>query len=200
MRRNRRLSSWLVSSLALGSLIALVACQPSDPAAQVAKARGDYQVKLNSFLVMEPEVPEVVEPELDPATDTGGMAVSGAVAAVAAETAEEAEEGGEEAIPEEVGPRTSTVLFDLVVRFEGSDPLPGVTVEISHVDAERNEKELRFHYLETGEIRRGGSQQIELVLEGFEIEEGDAFSVDLQSFVAPEDYGRYREFAEATGG
>lgn len=183
----------LASLLILLPLMLLVAsCAPKDPVERVNQARAKYQVRLNSWLVKPAPIVEVPENEGD--TGEAAMAES---AAVAEEVAAEGEEIAEEVMEVETGPTSTDVIFDLLVLFEGNDPLPGVTVEVIHDGAGGATKESRLQWIETGGLVRGDTRQVTIELEGWALEEGDSFGVSLRSVVPAEDRSQYREFAEA---
>lgn len=183
--------------LLLAVLLLSSACGPSDPAAKVAATRAEYTIQLNTFIVQEPEQ---VEPMMD--TELEGEAVSEAIAeeaavAVEAVSGEAEEEGAEGEVDEvEAGPKTTDVLLDLLLYFNGTDSLPGVTIEVSMADPFEKEKATFRRYLETGKMVRGEGRQETLMLEGIEnFETGDVFSVFIRPSVPTEEQGEYPEFA-----
>ena len=92
-------------------------------------------------------------------------------------------------------PPKATILFDLLIRFEGEDPLSGITVDITQADPFERQKEHRRHWIDTSHFLGGSLEQVSFELEGFDFEDGDVFSVELQP-VAAEERGEYREFSE----
>lgn len=196
----RRLPLLALMTLLLG---AVIACQPKTPEEKIAAARAAYTVELNSWFPQEPE-PEVVAEDVA-GEDPAGEAEAGAEAAEAAAVAEEAVEAGEgegegelEFVEvDNVGPRTVNVLFDLIVQFNGDEPLPGLTLEITRADASGNEKASMRHYQELPEHIKGDTKQVSFKLEGLEFEDGDGYSVTVRKVVPPEEQGEYREFASA---
>ena len=191
---SRRAPLLLVTGCLLVALLSTVACAPSDPIEQIAKTRQEYTVKLNQFLVQDPPMPEPAPVE----TMGEESAASAAEAAVAdEETAGEEGEDIEDGFDlEPVGPQPKNILFDLIVGFDGSDPLPGLTVEVSQIDPFQEEKATFRHYLDLGSLQ-SGTTQTDFVLENVMYEDGDGFSVDLRLVVPPEERGEYREFATA---
>ncbi len=195
MRQSSRkvpVRSIVVCSLVVVGLLA--ACAPKDPAVRVAEARGQYFIEPTGMLVQkapEPEVAEEVMPE-----EAAAEAV--ATAEEAAATAEEIAEGeGGEEMAEEPGPRTANVLFDLIIRFDGSKSLPGVTLDVVHSDPFEKEKARYLQWIETDGMRRGDARQLSFEIDISNYVEGDAFAIEFQSHVPPEKFGDYREFAEA---
>lgn len=194
----RRLPLLALLTLLLG---AVIACQPKSPEEKIAAERAAYTVELNSWFPREPE-PEVTG-------DAEGEAAEGEAAAEATAVAE-GEEAAGEAAPAEgeegelevvdvdaAGPRMVNVFFDLIVLFEGDDPLPGLTLDISQADSGGAEKQSFRHYQELPAHIKGETKQVSFELEGIEFAEGDQFSVALRKVVPPEEQGEYREFASA---
>ena len=179
--------------LALAAL-AVVACGPGSPEEKVAATRAQYTVRLESFTAQDPA------PAVEEAAPAEEGAVAGEAAAVAAEEAapvEEATEGMEEEVGEVSGPRPMDVVLHLLVRFGGTEALPGITVEVTQADPFGKEKEPTLHWIETAGMSKSDVKQVDLELEGVEFEDGDAFSVLLREVVPAEQHSQYREFAEA---
>ena len=197
----RQTSQLIACCLTALFVFAAVGCGPGSPEEQVAATRAQYTVRLESFTAEEPE-PVIEEMEIAAeATAEAGEAVAAAEGAMVAEAAA-AEEGmeGEGETEEEVvesGPQPTNIVLHLLVRFGGEQALPGITVEVTQADPFGKEKEPTLHWIETAGMTKSDVQQVDLRLEGVEFEDGDAFSVLLSQSVAPEDYGKYREFAEA---
>lgn len=191
------------AALCVAALAILVAgCGPQSPEERVAAARAQYIVDLKGWMPQEPEPVDVMEEALiqegeaiAEAAEASAMAAEATAEAVE-EYAEEGEEGIEEGVEEETGPRTVDVLFDIIVRFNGSGTsLPGITAEVIHSDPLDEEKATYRAYIDTAGMAKGESRQLDFVLEGLEVEEGDGFAVDLVEGV-PADLGEYREFSE----
>lgn len=189
----------LAATLAL--MLSLVACGPGTPEERVAQTRGQYTVKLeNWFPKVEDPLPiEETAPEEGAEAGEGGEAVAGAMAAEEAVAAEESEEGegeGEEMEPVDEGPKSTKIIFDLVVLFSGSEALDGITVDVTQADGSGNEKKTWRQYLDTSGMVKSETRQIAFEAE-VDLAADDAFSVQLLKFVDPANYGDYREFAEA---
>ena len=179
-----------LTSLCVAALVmTVVGCGLESPEEKVAKIRSEYTIELNSWEAQEP--PSAVEETMEEAV---------AEAAVA-ETPATAEEGAaEDEMPmdeEEIesGPQPRDVLFDLVVYFRGRKALKGITVDVTHADAADQEKAVYQQWIDTAGMINGETRQVDFVLEGMEVEDGDAFAVTLASGV-PADLGKYREFSE----
>lgn len=190
-------------------ILGLVACAQKTPEQQVAEARSKYRVELNTF---RPEAPEPVEEMVEEIVEGAEATAEGAAEAVAtaaaevedavdgAEDAEEGAEGDEEVLAEPEGPRTSNIFFDLLVQFDGTESLDGLTVDITQADAFEQEKATYRYYLETGPMVKSELKQMSFVLEDIPFETGDLFSVELREVVPAEEQGEYKEFADAAAG
>ena len=184
-----------LSFLCVAALVVMVAgCETGTPEEKIAKVRAQYKVELNSWRAQE--LPQA-EPPM--AEEAGEAVAEAAVAAEAAAVAgEEAAEGEGHDMEEEIaesGPRSYNVLFDLVVYFRGKKALDGITVDVTHNDAAQQEKAVYQQWIETAGMVNGDTRQVDFLLEGMEVEEGDAFAVTLASGV-PADLGNYPEFSE----
>lgn len=175
----RRLS--LVGLLSL--LFALAACAPADPQARVAESRAKYEVKLNGWLQRPVEEGQAAEAAAGASEQAASSADPGAAS--------------QEAALAKPDPRQIKVLMDLLVTFTGRKPLPGITVDISHADADGNEKAHRQHYVALAGMHRGAPQQVEVELDGWDLEDGDQFSVEVRQDIPEAERGAYREFQEA---
>ena len=188
----------LVCSLTLVAFLLTLGCAPKSPEEQVAMSRAEYTVTLNSFLPQRPEPEPILEGDM---AAEAGEAV-GEAAAMAAESAmegdEEAAEGEEmEEMSEDLGPQSTDILFDLIVRYDGTNPLSGLTLEVSHADAFEKEKASFRHWLELPPMVKSETKQVSFVREIPNFEDGDLFSVELRSAVPAEERGEYREFSNA---
>ncbi|MCG8466717.1 MAG: hypothetical protein MJB57_00705 [Gemmatimonadetes bacterium] len=193
---------------AIVALICVAGCAPPSPDEIVIEGRTEFIIDLENWTEWETGADEVREERIafEPATATEAVAsasLSAAGGAVAAEgeTAAEGEEAAEESeeIEEPQGPRTTNVMFELLIRFNGAgDPLPGITADILHRDPFGREKARQLEWVDTSGMRRGEPRQFSFELEIDDFETGDVFAVELRSYVPPEERGEYREFSEAT--
>lgn len=172
----------IVTALATLLLAAIAGCAPSSPEQEIAEIRSGYQVELNSWRALQPE-------PVEPALDETAEAAEGAAAAAADAAADVVDE---EEI--ETGPQQVDVLFDLVVFFRGRKSLDGITVDVTQADASKAEKAVYRQYIEVAGMVNGETRQVDFVLEGLELEEGDGFAVELVPGV-PADLSEYREFS-----
>lgn len=170
--------SSLIGALVL-VLLSLPACQ-RDPAEQIARARADYSAELLAFALQRTEVEEPLvglreeeEGEAPPVEEDGELEAT------------------------EPEPATQDIILDILVHWRGFDRLPGLTLDITHVDAAEREKG-RYHlWVDTSRLERGPGEQITHVLEDVAYEEGDGFHVGVRRQVPEEERHLYREFAEA---
>ncbi|MEO1366554.1 MAG: hypothetical protein AAFX50_05220 [Acidobacteriota bacterium] len=191
-------------------LVLATGCAEKTPAEKVAEARAAYVVELNSWFPREPE-PEPVADEaaVEGAAEDGDAADGDAADGDAADG--EAAEGDDTAaegeatdgelevldVDADTGPRQVTVFFDLIVLFEGDEPLGGLTLDVSQADGAGAEKKSWLHYVELPDHIKGSTKQVSFETPGVEFEEGDQFSVILRKVVPPDEQGDYREFASA---
>jgi len=192
--------SLVTMTLVVMTLLVLAGCAPADPQAQVAAARADYEVKLSGWIVRQPEP---MEPTLDPAATVESPMDEneGEVdPSMASETSPAEEEMA--AVLDPVVPDSTeiTVLFDVIVLFSGKDPLPGLTVDITHADSAGGEKVVRQHYLAVGNLHRGSTRQVAFELDGWDLADGDQFSIEVRQGLSDAERGTYREFQEAGSG
>ena len=198
----------VLSVLTLACVVFLAGCPAKSPEEQIAEARSQYTVQLNTWAPRDPEVvvEEALEGEAEGAMagapQAAAEAAGAAEAAVAAEAivaeGEEAAEGeGEMDMEMESGPKTRPIFFDLIVRFDGYDALPGLTVDITHADAFEKEKAVYRQWLDTSGMAKSDTRQIDFILDDIAFEEGDVFSVQLRSNIPAEERGDYQEFAAA---
>ena len=179
----QNLRTFPLSALAVVSALLAAGCPEKSPEMQIAEQRAKYTVKLNSFI---PKTPQEGASE---------FAAAVAAEAVAEEAAAEGE-GAEEEMAEPEGPASTTVLFDLLVNYDGREaPLPGITLDITHADPFEKEKGAYRYWIETADMVRGQMKQFSFEYEVPNFETGDVFSVELRSYVPPEELGDYREFA-----
>lgn len=177
--------------LPLAALV-VTACVPKSPEERVAKRRSYYRARLLGFIV-----------EADP---------------VLAELSEEsAEESAEEAPSEEPmdgaaadageGEATETaaatvsirqnVRIDILLQHDSPDRLAGITLDIEMVDSNKVQKNVWKLWVDTSALTKGTGTQFGHLLEDVDYVEGDGFNVEVRSPVPPEEWGEYREFADA---
>lgn len=174
----------------------LGACGPSDPTAEIEDARSRYSAQVVSFSVdQRPETPPV-EP---PAAVTGGE-VDAAAGEAAEDTGEPADPEAATAEPTEPVAVRQDVLLDIVLRFNGHDPLDGLTLDITHADADDQAKGTYRAYIDTSDVHRGPPVQIVHRLEDVPYVEGDGFHAEVRSPVPAAERDQYREFSETGEG
>ncbi len=196
---HHRLTQTVLIALALLTA-PLIGCAGKSPEERIADTRKQYSVQLQSFRAdkREPVQEAPMEEGAEEAVVTTTAEAAAAVGESAAEGAEEAmEEGGEMMEPEESGPSPHDVTLFLIVRFAGTEPLPGITVEVTKQDPFGKESEPTLHWIDTAGMAKSEVRQVDLVLEDVEFETGDAYSVYFSEVVPAEQRSQYREFAEA---
>ena len=206
LRRFSRTTPFTIVALAI-LVLALTACAQKSPEERVAEARAKYKVTLNAFLPQDPEpvIDELAGDDTMPeeTAEASEAAASAEAVAVAAESAEGEEgEEGEEGMGEEGAEIPSplrSVFFDLIVQFDGTESLPGITVEITHADPFEKEKGAYRYYLETGKMVKSELKQMSITLEDVPFETGDLFSVEVRQVVPAEERGEYKELAGLGG-
>lgn len=171
-------------------LATAVACggAPDDPAEQVAEIRSGYSAELNSWVVDQRPAPQAMPAPETEAPEEDAPPVEGTGDGGAAPEAESAAEA-------EV-PVRQDVILDILVSHESRDSLPGITVDVTQVDAEENAKNVWRVYLDTGDILPGPGTQLTHRLEGVDVAPGDGFHVEVRHPVPAAERGEYREFQE----
>ena len=103
--------------------------------------------------------------------------------------------GGEGSGTESAPPvvRTDAIL-DIRVSSGGQEQLPGLTLDIEHLDAERRSKDRRTLWVETASLAPGQSRQVTHTLENVTWATGDAYTVEVRKSVPSAERSAYREF------
>ena len=185
-----RTSILALTALCLAAVLGLAcASEPEDPAEQVSEIRSRYSAQLNGFVVHQ--VPE--QPAEPPAEVPGEEGEP-----VADDPAEGAEAEGVEVL--EPVPVSQAVTLDILVALEGRESLPGLTLDVTQVDVQEQEKASWKVYLDVADVHRGPGTQIAYRLEDVEYAEGDGFHVEVRHPVPAAERGEYREFQEYTEG
>jgi len=175
-----------------------LACQTQTPEQMVNELRGQYSVQSTSFL---PQQQLSDASEADAAMQEGeepDSAVTEPAASADDETASIEDTVDEEgfAVAE---PQPMSILFDVVLSFDGHKPLPGLTLDIVHKDPFDKIKDTRRHFIETANLVKGDVLQQDFVLEDFNFEEGDQFTIEIRSPIPAEEQGEYHEYALMAG-
>ncbi len=169
--------------LALAVLLATVvlpACAPKTPEERAAQLRSFYKARLNGFIVQEEPVEAATEmDELEMADQ---------------EVIGEAEG----AKPIEMAPVEQKILLDILIQHRSHEKLAGVTVDISMVGPDEQEKGHWRVWFDTSNIAQATPTQFTHILEGVPYEEGDGFHAEVRHPVPPEERSDYREFSSAT--
>jgi len=190
LRRTIRTVSAL-SVLALG----LMACEQPTHEERVAGLRAKYEASLNGFAVRETPVAM----DLETVPGEGEAATEEALDEVAAEetgAVDVAGEEGEMETGEAMEPMMRyDVILDIVVRHTSNEMLPAITLDLSHADVAGVEKEHRRLWVDTSDLAKGDSLQVNETLEDVDYEEGDGFHVEVRRPIPAAERGEYRELA-----
>jgi hypothetical protein len=87
------------------------------------------------------------------------------------------------------------IVLDVLVQFDGQDPLDGVTVDLSVADAAGREKAVRHLWVDTRGLGKGPGKQVTLTLTDLPYLPGDGFFVEVRAPIPAAERGDYREFA-----
>ncbi|MDH4066453.1 MAG: hypothetical protein OEW19_18785 [Acidobacteriota bacterium] len=174
--------------LALAAVVA-AACAPKSPAERVARLRSFYTARPIGFIV-----------DAKPET---AMATAKTPAGAGDEAPESAAVGGDEGVEAaDLGPLATRqdVLLDILLQHDSPEKLPGITLDISMVDAAEKPVASWKVWVDTAKLPKATGTQFTNLLEDVPYEEGYAFSVEVRHPIPVEERGEYREFAQAEGG
>ena len=87
------------------------------------------------------------------------------------------------------------IVLDVLVQWDGSQPLDGVTVDLSVADAAGREKAVRHLWVDTRGLGKGPGKQVTLTLTDLPYQAGDGFFVEVRAPIPAAERGDYREFA-----
>jgi len=193
-------------ALTLVALLFALGCGPSDPIEKIAEQRTHYTAELNSFIVDSQPVGGEVGTEEDATGEVGtGEDATGEDATPDGETAGEApgEDGdasaGEGEAPEAV-PVIQSVILDILLQSDLYEQLPGITLDVSHIDASGAEKGHYRIWQDTSTIVKGRGQSLTHRLEDVDYTEGDGFHVEVRHPIPEAERGEYRELSVAASG
>ena len=164
----------------------LAACSGRSPEEQVSWLRGMYSAELKGFLVQQEPAPE---PEMAP--EEGAEAEAPA----AEEMAVEGE--GEMVEPMEAEPATVDILLDVLIKHDAPELLPGITVDVVMVDADKADKASWKVFFDTSTVKKANPTQYTHLLEDVPYVEGDGFAAEIRHPVPVEERGEYKEFSSA---
>ena len=108
-----------------------------------------------------------------------------------AETGADSEIEEKAATPLEV---STEVLLDILVSTEGEGSLPGLTVDLTHVDSQMAEKARRTLWIDTSSVSKGKGVQLSHRLTDVDYSPDDMFHVEIRASVPPQERSAYREF------
>lgn len=170
-------------ALTIASVLLATGCAQKSPLEQMVENRARYSAEMNGFFVDEIPIEPVAAPADDVEADGEGA---------------EAEGDGEELLETPVEVRQQVTL-DILLRHDSFEKLPGITVDLTMVDSEMNEKERWLVWIDTSAVERANPTQFEHVIEDADYEEGDAFGVEVRHPVPEADRADYREFSDLGG-
>ncbi|MCB9378566.1 MAG: hypothetical protein H6511_07360 [Holophagales bacterium] len=94
-------------------------------------------------------------------------------------------------------PGKQEILLDVLISYDGREPLEGVTLDLSMADGAGREKARRTLWTDVSGVERGNSRQVTLVVDDLPYQAGDGFWVEVRSPVPAAERGSYRELSEA---
>lgn len=161
-------------ALIAGALTLIAGCEEQSREEKISALRSYYRAEFNGFLVTQTPIeqdaadPVVVEEGEEVAVEFEGEAV-------------------------EVELRT-VLLLDLLVQHSSPERLPGVTVDVSMVDAQEREKARWRVWVETADLAKSTHKQVSHEVEVDNYEEGDGFWAEVRHPIPPAERSEYREF------
>jgi hypothetical protein len=166
--------------------VSLGACSSSTPLEQLEATRAEYKANLNSFFVRETPL------EVEPAPTVEGEGEADEPVAGSEDAADAAEGEGEMAMAE---PEVRLdAMLDVIVQHDSRNPLDGITLDITMVDANQQELASWRRWVDTAGLPKANQRPVSLVLEDVDYEEGYGFFVEIRAFVAESERGEYREY------
>lgn len=170
--------------------VSLGACSSATPLEKLEATRAEYKANLNSFFVketpLEVEPMPGVEGESEDAESPAGTESSGG-------DGDPEGEGGEEMAMVEPEVRLDAML-DVIVQHDSRNPLEGVTLDITMVDASQQEIGGWTRWVDTSGLPKANQRPVSIVLEDVAYEEGYGFFVEVRSPIAASERGEYREY------
>ena len=91
-----------------------------------------------------------------------------------------------------------SVRLDILIQHRSEERLPGITVDVSMVDPNQQEKGHWRVWFDTSEVTEATVTQFTHILEDVGYEEGDGFYVEVRHPVPPEERSEYREFSQVS--
>ena len=93
-----------------------------------------------------------------------------------------------------------SIALDVLVTHDSPEPLPGLTVEISHLGPDRKEKRHLREWIDTDGLTAGAAKQFTLHLDGAGYGPGDLFRAAVRDPIPAAERSQYREFSRSAGG
>ena len=191
MKTKKKYSS-LALLLPMVALI-LAAC-PKSPEERVVEQRSYYKARLLGFIVeADPVLADLTDEVAEEVAEE--QASDGPMDGAAADAGEgEAMETAEATVS-----IRQNVRIDILLQHDSPDKLAGITLDIEMVDSNKVQKNVWKLWVDTTALTKGTGTQFGHLLEDVDYVEGDGFNVEVRSPVPPEEWGEYREFADAAG-
>ena len=166
------------------AVVSVWGCKQATPEEKVAKTRARYEARLNSFFVRD--VPVAGQEESEPMADDMEAEAEGGEEPVEGDPSEESM----------MAPETlQEVTLDIIVQHDAATALPGITLDITLVDAQQNVKGSWRLWVETEGLPKANQKPITHVLTDVGYEEGDGWNVEVRRPIPVEERGDYREFS-----
>jgi len=99
----------------------------------------------------------------------------------------------------EQGAARQEILLDVLVQFDGREPLDGLTLDLSMADGAGREKARRFLWVDVTGLGKGPGRQYSLIVDDLPYQAGDGFWVEVRSPVPAAERGEYRELGGGLG-
>jgi len=160
------------------STLVFFGCSETDPQEKVAKLRTRYSAKPTGLIVRQQPLEE---PDLD-ADQTHADPETDVV------------------VLDSPTPLRQDILLDVLVRYDASERLPGITLEIGILDPAGNVKDSMRRYVDTAALGRGPGSQFQIILEDVDYIDGDQFTVEIRHPIPLEERDEYQEFSLASSG
>jgi hypothetical protein len=93
-----------------------------------------------------------------------------------------------------------SIALDVLVSHDSPEPLAGLTLDVSHLGADRKEKRHLREWIDTDGLAAGAAKQFTLRLDGALYAPGDLFKVAVRDPVPAADRSLYREFSRSARG
>jgi hypothetical protein len=93
-----------------------------------------------------------------------------------------------------------SIALDVLVTHDSPEPLPGLTLDLSHLGPDRKEKRHWREWISTEGLAPGAAKQVSLHLDGAGYAPGDLFQAAVRDPIPAAERPQYREFSRSAGG